>query len=209
MPVMNERSMIAAGPLGVALVLVGNSLAGGGVPAVAAGDRELQAYLNQLDPSWFGVTLEVFGFVALLVFAVGLSQRAGSSLVLAGGAAGVAVKLATALPLLAVWLRPEAVDPGIAGLALDLGTIGFAAGGALLALIPAGLIASDLLPRWLTVAGAVTAVALLAQVPLMREEFGLGFLLLMLWTLVTAVVLLRPRTRASRAPAGHVPRHPA
>jgi hypothetical protein len=198
-----DRLMTACGPAGVALLLVGNSMAASDMPAVDASDRELQAYLTNLDPAWLGATLEVFGLVALLVFAVALSRQVKDSLVLAGGAAAVAVKLATALPLLAVWMRPEAIDPSVAGLALDLGTIGFTAGGALFALVPAAAAARELLPGWLRVCGAVTAVALLAQVPLMREEFGLGFLLFMLWTIATGVVLLRGRNL--RAPAALQP----
>lgn len=202
-----ERLMTACGPAGVALLLAGNSIAGADVPAIGASDRELQAYLAGLDPAWTGVTLEIFGLVALLVFAVALSQRAADAtlraLVLAGGAAGVAVKLATGLPLLAVWLRHDTIDPALAGMALDLGSVGFAAGGALFALMPAAFSTGGALPRWLTVAGALTAVALLAQVPLFRQEFGLGFMLFMLWTAVTGVVLLRARNL--RAPAALQP----
>lgn len=191
--------MIAGGPAGVVFLLVGNSMAASDLPPAGASERELQAYLTALDPSWLGGALEIFGLVALLVFAVGLSRLVESSLVLAGGAAGVAVKLATALPTLAVWMRPESTDPGLAGFTLDLGTIGFAAGGALLALIPAGVATAARLPGWLRIGGVVTAVALLVQVPLMREEFGLGFLLLMLWVIAAGVVLLRSRARTATA----------
>jgi hypothetical protein len=211
----HERLMTAAGPAGVVLLLAGNGMAGAGMPGIDANDRELQTYLDGLDPAWLGSTLEIFGLVALLVFSVALSRRVADgalrSLVLAGGVAGVAVKLATALPLMAVWLRPEAVDPALAGVALDLGSIGFAAGGALFALMPAGLAAASVLPRWLSIGGAVTALALLAQVPLFRQEFGLGFLLFMLWTIAAGVTLMRdrPRSAASRSPHGDALPRPA
>jgi hypothetical protein len=190
------------------MMLIGNSLAGSGMPGIDASEQDLRAYLTGVDPSWLAVTLEIFGLTVLLVFLVALSRRPAQSglraLVLAGGAAGIAVKLATALPLVAIWLRPEAVDPAVAGLAIDLGSIGFAAGGALFALVPAGIAAAGALPRWLSALGGVTSVALLAQVPLFREEFGLGFLLFMVWTIAAGVVLLRspaPARAAALQPA--------
>jgi hypothetical protein len=199
-----DRFMAACGPLGVALLLVGNGMAAGDMPAIDASDRELAAYLGDLDPAWLGANLEIIGLVALLVFCVGLSRRVESgalrSLVLAGGAAGVSLKLATALPLLAVWLRPEAVAPAVAGVALDLGSIGFAAAGGLLALVTGGAAASGTLPRWLRILGGAATVALLVQIPLFRQEFGLGFLLFMVWTAATGLVLLRARN-LERVPA--------
>ena len=182
-------------------MLVGNGMAGTS-PGVDAPREEVRAYLAGLDPAWAGAGLEVAGLLALLVFAVGLSRRIGGAwgaLALAGGVAGVAVKLATAIPLGALWLRPEAVDPAVAGLVLDVGAIGFAVTGALLAALPAAAAASGVLPRWLAILGGVTVVALLAQVPLFRQEFGLGFMLLMLWTLACGVVLLRGRDLGARA----------
>lgn len=196
--------MTACGPAGVVLLLAGNGMAGSGMPGIDASDRELRTYLANVDPAWLGVTLEILGLVALLAFIVVLSRRPADgdlrSLVLAGGVAGVSVKLATALPLVAVWLRPEALDPAVAGIVLDLGSVGFAAAGALLALVAGGVAAAGVLPRWLGVLGWVAAAALVAQIPLFRQEFGLGFMLFMVWMLAAGIVLLRGGNR-ERAPA--------
>ena len=185
----------ACGPAAVVLLLTGNGMAGA-TPPLDAPPAEVQSYLTGLDPAWAGAGLEVAGLLALLVFVVGLAGRLGGglgTLALAGGAAGVALKVATAIPLGALWLRPETADPDLAGLVLDVGMIGFAVSGALLAAIPAAAAASEILPRWLKILGAITAVALLAQIPLFRQEFGLGFMLLMIWTIAAGVTLLRGR----------------
>ena len=196
-----ERIATACGPLGVVLMLAGNGMAGTS-PGVDAPAADVSAYLAELDPAWAGAGLEVAGLLLLLVFAAALSRRAGGTwgtIALASGAAGVAVKLATAIPLGALWLRPESVDPAVAGLVLDVGAIGFAVTGALLAALPAAAAACGILPRWLTILAGLTVVALLVQVPLFRQEFGLGFLLLMIWTVATGLVLLRGRNLGARA----------
>lgn len=188
-----DRIATACGPAGVVLMLGGNGMAGTS-PGVDAPASEVGEYLAGLDPAWAGAGLEVAGLLLLLVFATALSRRIGGTwgaLALACGGAGVAVKLATAIPLGALWLRPEAIDPVVAGLILDIGAIGFAVTGALLAGLPAAAAAGGIMPRWLTILAALTVVALLVQVPLFRQEFGLGFLLLMIWTLITGIALLR------------------
>lgn len=195
-----DRIATACGPAGVVLLLAGNGMAGTS-PGVDAPAPEVGAYLAGLDPAWAGAGLEVAGLLLLLGFAVGLSRRIGGTLgtlALACGSAGVAVKLATAIPLGALWLRPETADPVVAGLILDVGAIGFAVTGALLAGLPAAAAAGGILPRWLSILAGLTAIALLAQVPLFRQEFGLGFLLLMIWTLITGIVLLRGRNLGAR-----------
>lgn len=211
---MDTKWMHACGPAGVVLLLAGNSMAGT-TPPTDAGRQEVQAYLGSLDPSWPGVMLEMLGLLALLVFFAALSRRPADgtlrTLVLAGGVAGVTLKFATALPQIAVWMRPSDVDAGTAVVIFGLGTIGFSISGALFALVPAAMAASGLLPRWLRIAGAVVAVALLAQIPLFREEFGLGFLLLMLWIVATGITSMRAtsRTREPHGRAGSVRPHPA
>ena len=200
---MNQIDRIATmcGPVGVVLLLAGNSVAGTS-PGVDAPAAEVGAYLAGLEPAWAGAGLEVAGLLALLVFAAAMTRRIGGTwgtLALAGSAAGVAVKLATAIPLGALWLRPEAIDPDVAGLVLDVGAIGFAVTGALLAALPAAAALSGILPRWLTIFAGLTVPALLVQVPLFRQEFGLGFLLLMIWTTATGIVLLRGRNIGARA----------
>ena len=195
-----DRIATACGPAGVVLMLAGNGMAGTS-PGVDAPASEVGDYLAGLDPAWAGAGLEVAGLLLLLAFAAGLSRRIGGTwgtLALAGGSAGVAVKLATAIPLGALWLRPETADPVVAGLILDVGAIGFAVTGALLAGLPAAAAAGGILPRWLSILAGLTAIALLVQVPLFRQEFGLGFLLLMIWTLVTGIVLLRGRNLGAR-----------
>lgn len=188
-----DRTLSACGPLAVALMLAGNGIVGG-TPGLGAPRAELDTFLRELEPAWAGAGLEALGLLALLAFAVGLARRAGGTLgtlVVAAASAAVAVKLATALPLATVWLRADTIDPQTAGLALDAGMLGFVLTGALLALVSGAVAASAILPRWLAVLGGVTSLALLSQLLLFRQEFGLGFLLFMIWTLAAGTVLLR------------------
>ena len=63
------------------------------------------------------------------------------------------------------------------------------------------------LPRWLGWMGAITSGALLANGMALEAEFGPAFLLFLLWTAVTSVVLI-PRARAgSRRAVDGQPAH--
>ena len=209
---MNTNWMAACGPAAVVLTIAGNEAAGSTMPGIDASGEELATYLRGLDPGWVGLGIEIVGLLALLAFAAYLASLlhgVAANLVLAGGAAAAALKLASIAPVAGLWLRPETVDPQVAGLILDANSAAFVLTGAVSGLLVAGASVSGLLPRWLSVFGGVTAVALVVGIAGYREEFALGFLLYLIWTFVTGIVLLRPRTRASREPAGHAPPHPA
>lgn len=206
---MRTTWMAACGPAAVVLTIAGNEMAGSTVPGIDATQAELAAYLQGLDPGWAGLGIEIVGLLALLVFVVHLStvlrrsdpDGAAPALVLAGGTAAAAIKLASIAPVAAMWLRPEAVDPVMAGLILDANGAAFVLTGAVSALVAGGAAAATVLPRWLRVFGGVTAFALIAGVAGYREEFALGFLLYLIWTIVTGVILMRGRSRTAASPS--------
>lgn len=195
---MKNTWMAACGPVAIVLMIAGNEMAGSTAPGIDAPREELASYLQGLEPSWIGLGIEIVGLLALLVFTVYLatvvrSHLAAAGLVLAGGIAAAAVKLASIAPVAAMWLRPEAVDPDVARLILDANSGAFVLTGAVSALVAGGAALSGVLPRWLAIFGAVTAFALVAGISGYRSEFALGFLLYLIWTLATGIVLLRGR----------------
>ena len=204
---MKNTWMAACGPAAVVLMAAGNGMAGSAMPGIDATNAELASYLRGLDPGWAGLGIEIFGLLALLLFAIhlaGLARGTAANLVLAGATAAAAVKLGSIAPVAAMWLRPETVDPGVAGLILDANSAAFVLTGAISALVPAGMAASGVLPRWLSIFGAVTAFALVAGIAGFREEFALGFLLYLVWTAATGLILLRGQnlgTRGALSPA--------
>jgi hypothetical protein len=68
------------------------------------------------------------------------------------------------------------------------------------------IVRSGALPRWLGWSAAAIAPLLIANAFDLGAEFGPAFILFLLWTLVTAIVLLRRAVadvaHASPAPAG-------
>ena len=118
-----------------------------------------------------------------------------STTALAAGASGVILKLASHAPELAIH-RDQIVKGSQLYKALD-NTAGAAT---LLSLYPLALccaavaviaLREGVLPRWLGIFTAVTAVALVVNAGFVFAGFVPAFLLFLLWTLVTGLVLLR------------------
>lgn len=205
----------AGGIAFVLLAVIGNDvLAGAGeAPSSDAPAREIGAYVMANPPTtgdWAGMYLEVIGLLALAAFVVHVwgvlrsSDTDGrwSTLALVGGAAAVTVKLASAAPVFAVWLRAdEGIDPQLATALLDMNVAGFALTGAALSLMLAGVAgavaATGVLPRWLGVTAGLLAVALLTTLPLAAAGFSPAFLLALLWLIAASAVMVRRAARGS------------
>ena len=118
-----------------------------------------------------------------------------------GGLVAIAVKLVGDAPLLAARRAGEGLDPQLARVLQDTYDASFSLHffplAVLLAAFAIVAIRSGGLPRWLGWAAAVISVALIAgaavgSANLESDEWaGLPFLLFLLWTLVTSVVLMR------------------
>ena len=152
--------------------------------------------------------------VALVLFLPFLAYLCGSVLrqaegadgwlwlaALCGGLAGITLKLAS-IP------SGIAQDKAIDGSPLDtaLQTIGNAATVAclvpfalMLAAVALVALRTDVLPRWLGYLAAATALALVVNGAFLHADFVPALLLLLLWTLLTSIVLLRDtQPRASQ-----------
>jgi hypothetical protein len=115
--------------------------------------------------------------------------------VLVGAATAAAVKLASFTPVMALWLRPDEIDPALAGLVFDANAAAFTVTGAAYALATGGVAAaamtSSRLPRWTGWTALVVTIALLASLPLFVEEVAIGFLLYLIWLVALSVALVR------------------
>lgn len=199
----------AGGIVFVLLAAIGNDVLSnaGDAPAADASAREIGAYVTAnppTTPDWAGMYLEILGLLALAAFVVHLwgvlrsadADGRWSMLALLGGAAAVTVKLASAAPVFAVWVRAdEGIEPQLATALLDMNTASFALTGAALALMLAGVAGAvgttGVLPRWLGATAGVLALALLATLPLAATGFSPAFLLLLLWISGASAVLVR------------------
>lgn len=121
---------------------------------------------------------------------------------LCAGVVAVAVKLAGVLPEILV--EQGGLAPTMAEALTRFGEVSFMVSmmplGIFLAATAALVLRSGALPRWLGWSAAVVAPLLVANGFDLGAEFGPAFILFLLWTLVTATVLLRRAVVAS-APA--------
>ena len=118
-----------------------------------------------------------------------------STLALVAGVSGVLLKLASHAPELAI--HRDGIDKGTqlykaldntAGAATLMSLYPLAVCCAAVALIA---LRERVLPRWLGIFTAVTAVALVVNAGFVYASFVPAFLLFLLWTLLTSIVLLR------------------
>ena len=179
----------ACGILYVVLIMVGNSI-GGSTSMVA------------IFLVFLALTLFLFFLGSLWAFLRRAEGDSGwlSTTAFGGGLVAIAVKLVGDAPLLAARRAGEGFDPQLAPALLDTYQasywLHFFPLAVLLAAFAIVTIRSGGLPRWLGWAAAVISVALIAgaavgSANLDSEWAGFPFLLSMLWTLVTSIVLMR------------------
>jgi hypothetical protein len=210
-----QRFVAATGALYVVAVLVGNALA---EPPMGDGQSPLGHLQEGRTPTQtIGVALEVLSFAALLVFLGYLYRvlrRAGTADAWAAGAFGaglttVAIKLASAAPVMVAYHRADALSPELARTLDDLSGAAFVVTGytwgIFVALAAAAASTARVLPRWLSVAGLVigvlTVAAGVAGVLEPRGYVPIPFLLGLGWVLVISVVLA---VRGAEQPAARV-----
>lgn len=123
-----------------------------------------------------------------------------SATVLGAGLAALTIKLGSAAPSIAAEQLEE-------GTPLDVALDDMNAASFILSMLPLSVLTAafaivtletGVLPRWLGWMGAITSGALLVNSMALEAEFGPAFLLFLLWTAVTSVVLIRRAGARSR-----------
>ena len=124
-----------------------------------------------------------------------------STLALAAGVSGILLKLASHAPELAI--HRDGIDKGSQLYKVLDNTAGATT---LMSLYPLAVCCAavaviahreHVLPRWVGIFAAVTAVALAVNAGFVYASFVPAFLLFLVWTLVTSIVLLR-RSRSTQ-----------
>lgn len=186
----------ASGIIFLVLLLVGNSI-------FESGNESM------------GAAVELVGLLSFIPF-LGylwsvLRQAEGedgwlSATALAAGLAGITVKLGSAAPILAARDLQEGTPlysalQGINGASFNLTMLPF---GVMVAAVAIVTLKTRVLPVWLGLIGAVTAPALVVNGAFFDAEFIPAFLLFLLWTVLTSVVLTwragRAREKTSVSP---------
>jgi hypothetical protein len=207
---------------GAAYILL--TLAPGPGPQTAhpTGVQDL-AYLHSVAGSTYarvGVTLELLGFAALIVFVGYLCTRvrdAGwlATVALAGGVVAVAIKLASAAPILAAYVLRDELSAGTARVLVDMNAAAFVTTwlpiGIFVACAGAACLATRTVGRILgwggVVVGSAAVVLTAATGAQVLAANPLPFLFCLLWILLVSVrlgVQRKPRV-AQSAPADAVP----
>src|SRR4051812_16047202 len=173
---MRSRRLVAAtGAIYVVAVLVGNELATDTGSAGTGGRAILDALRHRTTGQAVGLTLEVLSFAALLVF-LGYLYRVlrraerpdgwAAAAAFGVGLVATAVKLGSAAPGLAAYLRRDDLTPVLARTLDDLGGGAFVvsgfAFGIFVALAAGSAFGSHVLPRWLSISGLVVGILTIA-----------------------------------------------
>lgn len=207
-----NRTLIISALLASLGPLVGNGLyAGPGTDgeAILAEAREGLPTI-----AYFAYTLELLGFAALAVLfawlVTFLFERSPVAAVTTGiaGSAMLAVKVASAAPMMTVYSMPETLDPMTAEALISMNSQSFVVSGFLMSVAflaaGVGLLATEF-PRWLAwwaaVAGGLGVVA--GAVGVVRPEayVPIPFLLLLVWMIAVALTaVVRPDDAASAIP---------
>lgn len=128
---------------------------------------------------------------------------------LGAGVVAIAIKLAGVLP--AILVEQGNLTPAIGAAFTRFGDLSFMVSmipmGFALAAVAAIVLRSKILPAWLGWSAAAIAPLLVANGFDLGSEFGPAFILFLLWTLVTAIVLLREAV-TSQAPVSAVAGRP-
>lgn len=118
---------------------------------------------------------------------------------LGAGIVAIAVKLAGVLP--AILVEQGDLAPAIAEALTRFGDVSFMVSmmplGVFLAAIAAIILRSRVLPSWLGWSAAGIAPLLVANAFDLGSEFGPAFILFLLWTLISAIILLRRAVTAA------------
>jgi hypothetical protein len=200
----------ATGLAYVVLIVVGNSVVtpGGEGPAFTEPASEVGAYLVAHPPTtatYVGAFIELLGLLCFVAFVAKLFcvlRRAEggdgflSVTALGAGLLSAAVKIGSGPAALEAFNRArEGIDPQLAAALLDMNGFAFMLTFALDALMLAAaapvVLHTRVLPRWLGVGAAVTAVLLLATVAGAGSVPPVGMLLLLLWVAAVSVALVR------------------
>lgn len=118
---------------------------------------------------------------------------------LSAGIVAIAVKLAGVLP--AILVEQGDLTPAIAAALTRFGDVSFMVSmmplGVFLAAIAAIILRSRVLPAWLGWSAAAIAPLLIINAFDLGSEFGPAFILFLLWTLISAIILLRRAVTAT------------
>ena len=226
---MGTGSRFATGVAGIAAVvlLFAGQLVGAigsrTEPGFDASTQEIVAFLGSLrsGPQTVGTVIVLVGVVAFLTFAAGLRDvlaPAGQGLPLLAVRAAQLCAVALGVAVMAGgWelavLRAGDLDPQIARLIYDQGSLTFANSWVLLGGFAAGagvaVLTGRAVPAWLGWWALVDAVGFVVARALWLSTFWLlPYLLLWLWIVIVGVLLLvrarRPK-RAASSLAGEVP----
>lgn len=148
------------------------------------------------------LALEVVPFVAYLCSQLrhdDASDNWIAATALGAGIVAIAVKLAGVLP--AILVEQGDLTPAIAAAFTRLSDVSFMVSmmplGLFLGAVAAIVVRSRVLPAWLGWSAAVIAPLLVANAFDLGAEFGPAFILFLLWTLTSAIVLLRRAVTAA------------
>lgn len=222
---MDRASRVATGVAGVAAVVLlfaGQFVGAIGSrtePAFDSSTREIVAFLGSLrsGPQTAGSVIVLMGLVAFLTFAAGLRDvLAPAGLGLAALAVRTAQLCAVALVVAVMiggWevsvLRASDLDPQIARLIYDQGSVTFAKSWVLLGGFAAGagvaVLTGRAVPAWLGWWALVDAVGFVVARALWLSTFWLlPYFLLWLWIVIVSALIL-VRTRREKRSAGSRP----
>lgn len=209
LPMNRHRTLIVSALLASLGPLVGNGLYAG---PVDSGEAVLSAHRDGLPMiGYVAYALELLGLTALAVLfawlVVFLLERAPVAAAATGiaGSAMIAVKLASAAPMMTLHSVPDTLDPATAEALMSLNDQSFVIAGFLmsLAFLAAGLgLLTSNFPSWLawwaTVAGGLGVLAGGVGVTRPEAYVPIPFLLLLVWMIAVALsTVMRPDGPAS------------
>ncbi len=203
----SERLAAASGAVYVLAILIGNAMYEAGKTGAVDGPGLLAGLQRPTSAvQTVGLVLEVLGFAAFVVFlgalyrilrrAEGVADWLAPT-ALGAGLVTVAVKIGSLGPAMAAQRRLDELTPDLARTLHDLADADFVVSGytsgIFVAAAGAATLATRVLPRWLAiigvVVGALTVAAGTAGIVDPAGYVPVPFLLGLLWTLVTSVVL--------------------
>jgi hypothetical protein len=216
-----DRCGALTGAVYVVLVTIGSTMSTdnspGPHPAHPTGQQDIASlhWLAGSTSGQAGVILELLGFAALMLFVGYLCTRvraAGwlATAALAGGAIAIAVKLASAAPMLTAYVLRDGISPEMARVLTDMNGAAFVVDwlptGLFVACAAGAALAARTLGRTLGWGGVVVGTAAVIVTAVTGVHIlaanALPFLLCLLWILVVSVRLAVQRTsRVAAEPA--------